>query len=129
MNRFFVSTGKYCVALAIALFLAVPLNAQLALREALDYDGDGRADWSIFRPSNNTWFILGSSGSVTIQGFGIANDDFLTPGDYDGDNKGDLAVWRESVGVWFILRSSDNTFNGFNWGIPGDEPVQRDYDG
>jgi len=129
MTRFFVSTGKYCVGFLLALLLASPLNAQLTLREALDFDGDGKVDYSVFRPSNSGWFVLGSTGSVLVQAFGSPNDDFITPGDYDGDNKADFAVFREPTGIWYILKSSDNTVYGFPWGGLGDEPVARDYDG
>ncbi len=129
MTRFHILIGKHCVVFVLALLLAAPLNAQVTLRKALDFDGDGKADWSIFRPSTNTWWILGSGGSITGQEWGAASTDFLTPGDFDGDNRGDIAVWRETNGVWYVLRSSNSTITGFVWGAAGDEPVARDYDG
>lgn len=130
MTRFHIQIGRYCVVFMLALLLAAPLNAQVSLRKALDFDGDGKADWSIFRPSTNTWWILGSKNfSITGQEFGNATTDFLTPGDFDGDGKGDIAVWRETNGTWFVLKSSTNTISTFVWGASGDEPVARDYDG
>ena len=129
MNRLLISISKYCLAVVLGLSLVSPLSAQAALHEALDFDGDGRADWSVVRPSENNWYIFGSAGSIVVQNFGLATDDFQTPGDFDGDNKGDIAVWRETNGLWYILNSSNNTFTSASWGIPGDQPVQRDYDG
>ena len=92
-----------------------------------DYDGDGRADFAVFRPSTGEWYILRSSdGLVTGVNFGVGTDK-LVPGDYDGDLRTDIAVYRD--GSWYILRSSDNAIAGIGWGIATDKPVPGDYDG
>jgi hypothetical protein len=94
-----------------------------------DFDGDGRTDISVFRPSDGTWHILNSgTNTYRVQAFG-ANGDKVTPGDYDGDSRTDFAVFRPSNGVWWILRSLDNTFSTTQWGISTDKPVPADYDG
>ena len=129
MNRIVVSTSKYLVAILLAFVLASPIKSQVGLREALDFDGDGKADFSTFRPDNNFWYVLGSLGNVIIQPWGLANDDFLTPGDFNGDNVADIAVWRDTTGVWYILNSGTFTATILQWGTTGDEPVARDYDG
>jgi hypothetical protein len=96
----------------------------------LDFDGDGRSDPSVFRVSNNTWFVNRSSdGSFFGVPFGLSQFDILTPGDYDGDGRTDIAVWRSTDGIFYVLQSSDNTVTGFQFGIAGDEPLARDYDG
>lgn len=98
-------------------------------RAVVDYDGDGKTDYSVFRLNNNTYYVLLNGGGGTIyQQFGLS-DDFQTPGDYDGDGKTDFAVWRESVGTFFVLKSSTSTLQSQPFGQPGDEPVARDYDG
>jgi spore coat protein A, manganese oxidase len=127
MNKFL--TGKIGIAFVLVLSLAFTALAQNKLRTAVNYDTDNKADFSIFRPSNNAWYISRSAGGVSAQQFGIATDDSLTPGDYDGDGKGDISVWRELTGVFYHLRSSDNAFVAYQFGIAGDEPVSRDYDG
>lgn len=97
---------------------------------ALDFDGDRRADYSVFRLTNNTWYVNRSSNNsfFAVQ-FGSAAEDVLTPGDYDGDGRADVAVWRPSNGTFYVLRSSDGGFNAVQFGQRGDEPVARDYDG
>jgi hypothetical protein len=96
----------------------------------LDFDGDRRSDFAVFRLTTNTWFVL-NSGNGTFFGrpFGQAQTDTLTPADYDGDGKTDIAVFRDTNGTFYVLRSSDSTVQIVQFGAPGDEPVARDYSG
>jgi hypothetical protein len=96
---------------------------------ALDYDGDRRADYSVFRLSSGTQFVNRSSNNSFFSvAFGISTD-VQVPGDYDGDGRADVAVWRPSNGVFYVLRSSDGAVQYYQFGLNGDEPVARDYDG
>ena len=96
--------------------------------ERFDFDGDRKADISIFRPSNGEWWINKSSGGHFAAQFGAPNDK-LAPGDYTGDGKTDIALWRPSTGEWFILRSEDFSYFGFPFGTNGDIPRPSDFDG
>src|SRR5207244_1904334 len=71
-----------------------------------DFDGDGKADASVFRASDRVWYMLGSGSGFTAAQFGLSTDK-LVPADYDGDGKTDLAVYRD--GTWYILQSSTGT--------------------
>ncbi|MDQ6787503.1 MAG: FG-GAP-like repeat-containing protein [Acidobacteriota bacterium] len=94
-----------------------------------NFDGDGKSDVAVFRPSTGEWFSLKSSdGSFQSFQFG-ANGDKSVAGDFDGDGKSDFAVWRPSNGVWYIMRSSDGAVQYTQFGISTDKPVIGDYDG
>ncbi|MEO5860480.1 MAG: choice-of-anchor V domain-containing protein [Pyrinomonadaceae bacterium] len=92
------------------------------------FDGDGRSDVSVYRPSEGVWYSISSdqSGVQQVQ-FGLPGD-IATPGDYDGDGITDRAIYRPSDGNWWILFSSGG-YTAIHWGLTGDLPVAGDYDG
>jgi hypothetical protein len=99
-----------------------------ALGEQVDYFGEGRADFTVWRPSNATFFSLDSSGSELGKVLGMSTD-MPVIGDFDGDGKTDCAVWRPSTGTWYILQSSNGIEITKLFGGLGDVPVPGDYDG
>ncbi|MET0753143.1 MAG: FG-GAP-like repeat-containing protein, partial [Pyrinomonadaceae bacterium] len=94
-----------------------------------DFDGDGKTDISIFRPSVGEWWYSRSSdgGNYAAQ-FGNSADK-LVPGDFTGDGRADIAIWRPSTGEWFILRSEDGSYYSYPFGTSGDIPAVGDFDG
>ena len=90
-----------------------------------DYDGDGKADISVFRPANGGWYLLNSTAGFTSSSFGLPTDK-IAPADFDGDGKTDIAVLRD--GTWYLQRSQLG-FTAIPFGQAGDVPVPADYDG
>src|SRR5215204_228462 len=118
------------------------IRGQLGVQRPVDYDGDGRTDFSVLRfpdiappgVAQFTWWNRLASGGTQIVDWGNANTDFPAPGDYDGDAVADIAIYRSGATVgaqseYWILQSSNNAVRYFAWGINGDQTVQRDYDG
>lgn len=97
-------------------------------RTRFDFDGDGKADISVFRPSDRVWYRQNSSaGSVIASQFGLTTDR-IVPGDYDGDGRADLAVYRPSEGIWYIQQSTSG-FKAVRFGLSSDIPTADDFDG
>jgi hypothetical protein len=94
-----------------------------------DFDGDGRRDAALFRPSNAVWYILQSSnGQPRFQSFGLASDR-RAAADYDADGRADLAVFRSTTNTWYILNSATGSVSYVPWGIGSDSLVPADYNG
>jgi hypothetical protein len=100
---------------------AAPDSLALA---AGDFDGDGKAEITVFRPSTGTWWVR----NVGSSNWGVSGD-IPVRGDFDGDGKADVAIYRPSAGVWYIVNSSTMTWTSTLWGISTDIPVPGDYDG
>ena len=116
------------------------IRGQLGIKRPVDFDGDGRQDFSILRfpagpPSPITyWNRNSTTGAQIIGTFGDAQTDFPVPGDYDGDGKDDLALYRVGATAgafsnFYVLRSSDSTTQTIQFGLNGDQAICRDYDG
>lgn len=99
-----------------------------------DYDGDGKADYAIWRgfgdapAAEGDWWIYTSSQGIRVIRWGIAatastRDSALRSGDYDNDGKTDIAVWRRTNQTFYVLRSSDGAMMQQHWGTLGDIPV------
>lgn len=108
------------------------IPGQFRRRLRADFDGDGRSDISVFRPSDRIWYLNRSTSGFAAINWGLATDE-LVPEDYDGDGKTDVAVFRASgdgaTPDYYILKSSDSTVQFVSWGTTGDVPVSEDFDG
>ncbi len=97
-----------------------------------DFDGDGKTDISVFRPSDKIWYMNRSTAGFAAYNFGLATDTPL-PDDFDGDGKSDVAVFRAtadgSLPDYYILQSLTSTVSFISWGTTDDVPVTEDFDG
>jgi hypothetical protein len=103
-----------------------------SVKSRADFDGDGKTDLSVFRPSEGNWYLNRSTAGFSVLNWGISTDT-LVPGDYDADGKTDTAVFRPNanpaVSDFYILNSNGFTVTGVSWGTTGDTAVVADYDG
>jgi hypothetical protein len=84
-----------------------------------DYNANGTADFTVYRPSTGFWYAHNQTG---VQWGNIG--DLPVPGNYSVNSGTERAVYRPSTGEWFVENHA-----AVQWGIPGDVPVPADFNG
>ncbi|MDD2238128.1 MAG: MBG domain-containing protein, partial [Kiritimatiellae bacterium] len=95
----------------------------------LDFDGDKKADITVYHPRTGFWHILQST-DLTGRSLELGRPNSIpAPGDYDGDAIYDPAVYHAESGAWSILLSATQEQRTQYWGWAEAVPVPGDYDG
>jgi hypothetical protein len=99
-----------------------------------DYDGDGQADFAVWRSTTGLWYLLKSTS-----GYNPAHAEYFrwgrsgdvaVPADYDADGKTDYAIFRPSENRWYVFQSASKTWKTSVFGESGyDLLVAADYTG
>ena len=119
------------------LFVSAGFPAPADVPVVGDFDGDGKADPSMWTAATGVWTIPKSSAnyaSFIWATWGVPGDIPIVPivCDLDGDGKADMGFYR-SDGLWSFLKSSQNYdfhfAQSFSWGGVGLQPVVGDFDG
>jgi hypothetical protein len=103
--------------------------APVQARQSSDFDRDGRTDFSVFRPSNGTWYVARSvhnNSSFIYENWGM-DGDIPVATDFDGNFRTDAAVFRPSNGTWYIKSNGGIPPYSIQFGQAGDIPVPGQY--
>ena len=107
--------------------------APATIRQANDFDFDGKSDISVFRPSEGVWYTYTSMQNFLFaRQWGISGDFPLAAEFNIGQpyRQSDYAVFRPSTGTWYI--TSDNLATPpriIGFGQSGDIPVTGNFVG
>ena len=114
------------------------IRGQLHVSNAIfnDYDGDGKSDPTVFRPSDGVWYsLLSLNGAAKFQNWGLATDITSQNFDFDGDGISDHAAIRINPNtgglITYILQSETNSMRVEQFGnaAMGDQIGTGDFDG
>lgn len=84
-----------------------------------DFDGDGKSDLAVYRPSDGIWYLNQTSAGFGYRQWGVSTDR-VAVADADRDGKTDVGVFRD--GAWHALTNSGVHYY-MCLGAAGDQPL------
>jgi len=125
-NRDVIAVGAFTSIAGVAKPGIARINfTNFAAKTPFDFDGDGKADISVTRPTDMMWYRFTNPSYVATQHG--ATGDKIVPGDYDGDGKTDIAVFHPQTAEWRYISSQNNTLVTVQHGLDGDIPIAGDF--
>jgi hypothetical protein len=125
--------GQYIDDLLVTDGYVCNCQTSAPARAPFDFDGDGKTDLSVFRPTDNggeaDFYVQQSANNSFTGAAWGSTGDLAANADYDGDGKTDYAVFRPSANTWFVLQSGNGTFRTQNFGLASDRRAPADFDG
>lgn len=95
-------------------------------RKHADFDRDGLADITVYRPTTGTFYSLDTiTKSLRAYQWG-ANGDKPLLDHWEDDERPDYTVYRPDTQIWHVNFSS-NAYLPFNWGLATDIPLTLDH--
>jgi len=123
--------GSRVTKLFGAAVVAVSLSASVA--RALEIEGDSKDEYTVFRPSEGSWYIATTTSAVSSKFQWGLPGDTPVPGNYRSTTFGELGVFRPTDGTWYLrFYTSPFTYStaaSYQWGLPGDVAVNCDFSG
>ena len=89
-----------------------------------DFDRDGKADISVYRPTTGAWYSLESiTDNFRAYSWGTNGDKPLFS-DFSEKGTPSYSVFRPNVGSWYIKdQTASNEYQAFQWGANTDIPL------
>jgi hypothetical protein len=93
-----------------------------------NFSGIGQADIAVYRPSNQTWYVLPSVDNyspnyVKAVQWGAPGDVPVFNSDFLGYGNDEAAVFRPSNGTWYVKDIWTGATKSAQWGTSGDIPL------